>query len=310
MPDDDQQAAAIRHVADTVAPSVVRIGRHGGRGCGVVVADGLVATNAHNLRDRTTLVTFADGRSLQGRATGIDMDGDLSVLAVDTGGVPALPWADDPAELGQPVYAVATLTGGHRVTAGRVSATGRSFRGPRGRLVTGGIEHTAPLARGSSGGPVVDAAGQLVGITTLRLGDGFAIAQPAGADLRARVDDLAEGREPARVVLGVGVAPAHVSRRLRSAVGLDDRPGALVRGVSDGSPAQAAGLQRGDLITAVGDDAVDDPTGLETALAGLRPGDTVTVAVVRGTAELTLTVTFPAADDAPDDTPEDAPTDG
>jgi putative serine protease PepD len=80
--------------------------------------------------------------------------------------------------------------------------------------------------------------------------------------------------------------------------------------VSDGSPAQAAGLQRGDLITAVGDDAVDDPTGLEAALAGLRPGDTVTVAIVRGTAELTLTVTFPAADDTTDDTPEDAPTDG
>ena len=96
------------------------------------MADGLVVTNAHNLRDRTTLVTFADGRSVQGRATGIDVDGDLSVLAVDTGGVPALAWADSPADLGLPVYAVATLPGGRRVTAGRVSAVDRSFRGPRG----------------------------------------------------------------------------------------------------------------------------------------------------------------------------------
>jgi serine protease Do len=267
----DDQQAAIRRVADTVAPSVVRIGRHGGRGCGVVVADGLVVTNAHNLRDRTTLVTFADGRAVQGRATGIDVDGDLSVLAVDTGGVPALAWADSPADLGLPVYAVATLPGGRRVTAGRVSAVDRSFRGPRGRLVTGGIEHTAPLARGSSGGPVVDAAGRLVGITTLRLGDGFAIAQPAGEELRARVDALAEGREPARVVLGVGVAPAHVARRLRAAVGLDERPGAL-----------------------------------EAALAHRQPGDTVAVSIVRGTTDLTLTVTFPAPD-APEDAPSDAP---
>jgi S1-C subfamily serine protease len=302
----DDQQAAIRRVADTVAPSVVRIGRHGGRGCGVVVADGLVVTNAHNLRDRTTLVTFADGRSVQGRATGIDVDGDLSVLAVDTGGVPALAWADSPADLGLPVYAVATLPGGRRVTAGRVSAVDRSFRGPRGRLVTGGIEHTAPLARGSSGGPVVDAAGRLVGITTLRLGDGFAIAQPAGDELRARVDALAEGREPARVVLGVGVAPAHVARRLRAAVGLEERPGALVRGVSDGSPAQAAGIARGDLITAIGDDAVDDPAGLEAALAHRQPGDTVAVSIVRGTTSQTLTVTFPAPE-APSDAPSDAP---
>ena len=304
----DEQQAAVRHVADTVAPSVVRIGRHGGRGCGVVVADGLVATNAHNLRDRTTLVTFPDGRAVQGRATGIDVDGDLTVLAVDTGGAPTLAWSDSPAELGMPVYAVAAVQGGHRVTGGRVSAVDRAFRGPRGRLVTGGIEHTAPLARGSSGGPVVDGAGKLVGITTLRLGDGFSIAQPAGDELRARVDALAEGREPSRVVLGVGVAPAHVARRLRSAVGLDDRPGALVRGVSDGSPAQAAGIARGDLITAVGGDPVDDPTSLEAVLARRHPGDTVEVALVRGTTELTVTVTFPAPG-GPEDAPEDAPTD-
>ena len=312
MSAEDQQATTIRRVADGVSPSVVRIGRHGGRGCGVVVADGLVVTNAHNLRDRTTQVTFADGRAVQARATGIDVDGDLGVLAVDTGGVPAVTWSEGQAELGQAIYAVARISGGHRVTAGTVSAVDRSFRGPRGRLVTGGIEHTAPQARGSSGSPVVDGEGRLVGITTLRLGDGFSIAQPAGPELRARIDSLAEGREPTRVTLGVGVAPPHVARRLRSAVGLAERPGALVRGVSDGSPAQRAGITRGDLIVAIGDDPVDDPAGLEAALARCQPGDTVVVKVVRGADELSLTVVFPAADtptDAPTDAPSDAPTD-
>lgn len=299
MPPADQQAT-IRRIADAVSPSVVRIGRHGGRGCGVVVADGLVVTNAHNLRDRTTQVTFPDGRAVQARATGVDPDGDLTVLAVDTGGSPALAWSDSEPDLGLPVYAVAALAGGRRVTAGAVSSVDRAFRGPRGRLVTGAIEHTAPLARGTSGSPVVDDAGRLVGITTLRLGDGFSIAQPAGPDLRDRIDALAAGREPARVLLGIGVAPAPVARRLRAAVGLPERDGALVRSVADGSPAQRAGIARGDLIVAIGDDDVTDPAGLEAALATRRPGDEVTVRLVRGSDELTVTVAFdpePAPDE-------------
>jgi S1-C subfamily serine protease len=308
MPTADQQAVT-RRVADAVSPSVVRVGRHGGRGCGVVVGEGLVVTNAHNLRDRTTLVTFADGRAVQGRATGIDQDGDLTVLAVDTADVPSLGWSDAAAELGMTVYAVAAIPGGRRVTSGAVSSVDRAFRGPRGRLVTGGIEFTAPLARGSTGGPVVDEQGRLIGITTLRLGDGFAIAQAASAGLRARIDDLAAGREPVRVVLGVGIAPAPVARRLRSAVGLADRDGALVRGVADGSPAADAGIARGDLIVAVGDTPVADPSDLESALAAVHPGDVVTVQLVRGSDELSVTVRFAAepSDAAPSDAePQDA----
>ncbi|MFP3900651.1 MAG: S1C family serine protease [Acidimicrobiia bacterium] len=285
----DDIRGAVQHIAERVAPSVVRIGRHGGRGCGVVVGDGLVLTNAHNLRDRTTLVTFADGREVQGRVTGADPDADLVVLAVDTGDVRALSWAETPAELGSTVFAVASIPGS-RVTVGTVSAVDRSFRGPRGRLVTGGLEHTAPVARGSSGGPIVDAGGRLLGVTTLRLGEGFAVAQPATPALRQRVDDLAAGREPRRRLLGIGIAPAHVARRMRRSVGLPDRPGVLVRAVELGGPADRAGVREGDLITAAGDTEITDVDDLPPAVDRVAPGGTLTLHVVRGTDELDLVV--------------------
>jgi serine protease Do len=288
----DDLPSAVRRVADRVAPSVVRIGRHGGRGCGVVVGDGLVVTNAHNLRDRTTLVTFAGGRAVQSRAAGVDVDSDLVVLSVDTDGAPAIKWSDAPAELGAPVFAVASISDGHRVTVGTVSATERSFRGPRGRMVTGGIEHTAPLARGSSGGPIVDADGRLLGITTLRLGDGFSIAQAAGPSLRERVDALAAGREPQRRLLGIGAAPAHVARRLRQAVGLPPRDGVLVRAVEPGSPAERAGLRRGDLITTAGGTAVAGVDELAAVLDALAADETLALHLVRGTDELDVVVRF------------------
>src|SRR5579884_3653115 len=137
-------------VAEEVGPGVVRIGRGPGRGSGFVVADGAVLTNAHNLRGDETTVTFPDGRREVGPVGGVDADGDLAVVRVDTGGAPVLAWADDEPDVGTPVFAVTTPPGdGTRATFGMVSAVGRAFRGPRGRLISGGLEHTAPLARGS-----------------------------------------------------------------------------------------------------------------------------------------------------------------
>src|SRR5581483_3705852 len=155
-----EQAAG--RAAQAAGPSVVRIGRGRGRGAGVVVGDGVVLTNAHNLRGTETTVTFADGRVV----TAADVDGDLAVLAVDTAGAPVIAWApDSELRLGTPVFALANPAGqGVRVGFGTVSAVGRSFRGPRGRRVTGSVEHTAPLGRGSSGGPLVDVEGRLVGV--------------------------------------------------------------------------------------------------------------------------------------------------
>src|SRR4029078_4852160 len=104
--------------------------------------------------------------------------------------------------------ASASHGGGTRVTFGMVSAIARAFRGPGGRRIDGSVEHTAPLARGSSGGALLDATAKLVGINTNRIGEGFYLALPADAALRSRVDALARGEAPGRPRLGVGVAPA------------------------------------------------------------------------------------------------------
>jgi S1-C subfamily serine protease len=282
-------SAAARAVAARVAPSVVAIGRNG-RGAGIVLAPGQVLTNAHNLRDRTTQVTFADGRAVQATVAGIDVDGDLAVLTVDTGGAAPLAWRSDPVEAGDVVFAAAPNGRGVRVTLGLVTTTGRPFRGPRGRRIDGSIEHSAPVARGSSGGPLVDPDGALVGLNTHRLGDGFTLALPADADLRRRVDELARGEAPDRRRLGVAIASSAVTRRLRRAVGLPDRAGLLVRGVEDDSPAARAGIQEGDLLVAA--DGVDI-TDTDTLFAALdRAGDTIELVVVRGAEERTVSVSF------------------
>src|SRR5487761_1679212 len=225
----DELSQAIRSAADTVGPAVVGINRHGS---GVVVADGFVVTNAHNLRGPDAAVTFADGRTEIGRAAGVDVDGDLSVIAIGTTGITPVSWAEKNPEIGQPVVATSNPRGrGVRVTIGTVSSTGRGFRGPRGRRIPGSIEHTAPLARGSSGGPVLDLEGRGVGINTHRVEEGFYLALAVSAELRARIDGLSKGEVPRRRRLGAAIAPAGATKHLREAAGLPEVDGLLVRGI-------------------------------------------------------------------------------
>jgi len=287
----------VRAVGDKVGPSVVRIGRGWGRGNGVVIADGFVLTNAHNLRGREATVTFADGSTATGAVAGADIEGDLAVLRVDTGKTPAVSW--QPATTVEPnsvVFAVA-LTGdaGRRVTFGTVTATGREFRGPRGWRITGSVEHTVPLGRGSSGSPIVDADGRFLGLNTNRLGDGFYLALPADDTLKTRVDALVRGESPARLRLGVGLAPARAARAMRRAVGLPERDGLLVRVVEDDSPADGAGLRQGDLLVEAGGRALTTAEDLHSVLEGLGTDDALVLKVVRGTDELDVRVSFTAA---------------
>src|ERR671916_198376 len=153
---------AIAAVAQRVGPSVVGLGRGWGHGSGVVIGEGRVLTNAHNLRRDQVTVVFAGGRRATGDVAAADPDLDLAVVEVDTGDAPAVTWepGDAPA-IGAPVLAVANPGGrGLRGTPGLVSSEGRSFRGPRGRRIGGADEHTPPPPPGPAGGPLVDGEGR------------------------------------------------------------------------------------------------------------------------------------------------------
>ena len=287
----DEITAAVRTASTAAGPSVVSIGRHG-RGTGFVVGPNRVLTNAHNLRDRTTEVRFADGRTAQGAVTGSDVDGDLVVLDVDTGAVAPLDWSAATVDPGALVVAVTAGRHRRRAAWGQVTGTASSFTGPRGRPIHGALEHTAPAGAGSSGAPVLDRDGKVVGVNTHRLEYGFYLARTVDAALRTAIDEMAAGKRFERVRLGVALAPPEVATRLRRSVGLDARDGLLVRGVVDDSPAAAAGIGEGDLLVKAGERDLRVPDDLFAALAGVEAGGQLAIALVRGAEELTVTVTF------------------
>jgi serine protease Do len=289
---------SVQAAAERTGPAVVGLGRGWGVGSGVVIAPGRVLTNAHNLRHDETTVTFHDGRRESGRVTGSDSDLDIAVIDVDTAEIEPVSWGGEDSSGGQPAIGRAVLAlanpGGRglRVTPGFVSSSARSFRGPRGRRIAGAIEHTAPLPRGSSGGPLVDTAGRLLGINSVRVDGGLILAIPADAALRERVEALGRGEAPQRVRLGVAIAPPRVARRLRRAVGLTERDGLLVRAVEEGSPAERAGVERGDLIVAAGGREVDGVDVLYEVLDGARTEGRLELSIVRGSDERQVSVTF------------------
>ncbi len=290
---------ALATVSAAASAATVSIGRDG-RGSGVVVADGIVLTNAHALRARTTQVRFADGRTVQAEVRGTDTDGDLITLAVDTAGIAPLPWADAD---GAPAagHLVVAAHGDGSVAVAGIAATGRTFPGPRGRSITNAIEHTASLARGASGGPLVDLDGKLIGINTNRTDAGYQAIAVSNA-VRARIDALVSGRSFHRKQLGVALAPASTTAAVRKAAGLPEVTGLLVRGVSDGSPAARAGLAEGDVIVSGGGVATPSLDALANALD--TPNDTIEFVVVRGVEERTVSVNFVVADTASSSEPD------
>src|SRR4051812_40759592 len=289
----EEVTSVVRDTAASVGPSVVGLGRGWGRGSGVVIAAGSVLTTAHNLRGDEVTVTFADGRRAPGTVAGVDAEGDVAVVSVDTGDAPLIAWGEpDELDFGAVVVALANPGGrGLRATLGLVSSVGSRLRGPRGRRIRGTIEHSAPLPRGSSGGPLVDTSGALLGLNAVRMEGGLIVALPADSALRARVEGLARGEAPERPRLGVAIAPAHVARRLRGAVGLPERDGLLVRWVEAGGAAESAGIEKGDLIVAAAGAPLARIDDLQTALEAAA-GSPLPLTIVRGTEEREVAVSL------------------
>jgi serine protease Do len=280
--------ATIGQVAGERGPATVGVGRGWRFGSGTVIARDRVLAAAHHVRSEEIAVTFAEDRTETAELVGIDRDLGVALLEVDTGEVEPLAWTPADAEvgIGTAVLALANPGGrGLRATLGFVAAPARSFRGPRGRQISGALEHTATLPRGSAGGPLLDVEGRLLGINALRLEGGLIVALGPGSGVREAAERLARGEGSGRPFLGVAVAPAHVARRMLRAVGLPERDGLLVRGVEDSSPAARAGLAPGDLIVGAAGEEIDGIDALHRALDVAVANGGLTLTVVRGADE-------------------------
>jgi serine protease Do len=275
-------------LAGAVGQAVIGLQSGSRGGSGVIVAPGVAVTLARNIRRDELTVRLGD-REIAAQVIGTDPTVDLAVLKLAGSDLPeAAAWATgEGVTFGSEVYAVANPAGrGLRVTAGAVSSAPSALRGPSGRLIEGAIEHTAPLPRGSGGSPLVDSDGRILGLNAIRRDEGLIVAWPA-AVLRERATALASGGATAPPRLGVALVSARQTRRLRAAVGLEPVDGLLVRGVEPGSPADRAGILRGDVIVAVNEAPVADADPLYAALDDAS-GHDLALKVVRGSEELTL----------------------
>jgi serine protease Do len=284
----------VKRLAQQLGGSVVGLGSGARGGSGVVIDTDRVLTLARNLHAPAVEVRFAGERRADGEVLGTDWDVDLAVVGVSTQDAQPVAWAPDGAELviGSPVVALGDPAGrGLRVTAGALSAKPRPVRGPRGRLIDGVLEHTAPLPRGAGGGPLVDPEGRLLGLNAVRQRGGLLLAWP-GSALRERARALLTGQAAAPRRLGVVLAPPRLARRLRASVGLPEQDGLLVQAVDDASAAQSAGLLRGDLIVEAGGHPVRSVDDLYAAVDAAGASQPLPLSVLRGTDQRELSVSF------------------
>lgn len=264
-------------------PGVPR--RSEGAGSGFIVdPDGYIVTNHHVVSDAEEIVvTLADGRQLDARIVGDDPQMDLALLEVDAGEpLPHVEFGDsDAVRVGEWVLAIGNPFGlGGSASAGIVSARGRDIRsGPYDDY----LQIDAPINRGNSGGPVFNARGEVIGVSTAivspnggSVGIGFAI--PSN-HVTAVVEQLKETGSVERGWLGVALQDLDAS--LAASLDLRSADGALVAEVVAGSPAEAAGFETGDVVTRFGGEDIDSVRDLTFTVARHRPGEAVTVEVIR-----------------------------
>jgi S1-C subfamily serine protease len=268
----------------------------GGAGSGVVVTpDGYVLTNEHVVQNaQDARVAFVDGRSVPAVVVGRDPATDLAVLRAQAG---ALPYARlstaQPLRVGQLVVAVGNPFGFEStVSAGVVSALGRSLRSRHGRLIEGVVQHTAALNPGNSGGPLVDSRGRVVGVNTaiIAMAQGIGFAVPAGTAQWVLTEILTQGRVR-RAYLGVSVRDRALDTRLVRALDLPvTRAVEIVTRDAQGPAAQAE-LHSGDLIVAVNDSPVNGIDALHLQLSRCPVGKPITLQVIRRMQRLTIELT-------------------
>jgi S1-C subfamily serine protease len=272
----DAYSKAVIATVEAVGPSVVRIHpMHGGRqgvGSGVVLSpDGLILTNSHVAHGASAIeVVLSDGRKLSARPIGDDPYTDLALLRVEQSvGLPAARLGDSKKlKRGQLVVAIGNPLGFEAtVTAGVVSALGRSLRGDSGRLIEDLIQTDAALNSGNSGGPLVSTAGEVVGINTAVIagaqGICFAVASNTAAFVMAEL--LRHGRVR-RGYVGLAAQQTAIPRRLALAAGLEQDMGAIIAGLEPSGPAAQGGLREGDVVVGVGDRVI---TGVDDLLRAL-----------------------------------------
>ena len=279
-----------------------------GLGSGVIIStDGYILTNNHVIStdsgeaaDEIT-VQLNDRSELPAEVIGRDERTDVALLKIDAEGLPYINFGDsEQLRVGDVVFAIGNPLGvGQTVTMGIVSAKGRSNLGLLGQQgYENFIQTDAAINRGNSGGALVDAAGRLVGINSAilsrtggNIGIGFAIPSQMARDVALNLLTYGEVR---RGYLGVSIRD--LTADLMESFGLESINGALVENVENGSPADRAGMRRGDVIVSVEGEPVDTVAELRFSIAGVRPGNTVPVEVIRGGAVLALDVTVGSLD--------------
>lgn len=287
----DAYSKAVTSVADAVGPAVVAIqvedlqGRRGGGSGFVFTKDGHILTNSHVVHGAADIeVALADGRRFQAARIGEDPHTDLAVLRVLAPDLVSAPLGDSAAlKVGQLVVAIGSPFGFQwTVTAGVVSALGRSLRSGSGRLIDGIIQTDAALNPGNSGGPLVDSRGSVIGVNTAIIlpAQGICFAIPAGT-ARWVADRLMRDGVIRRSVIGVAGQTVELPRRLVLQHGLPKPHAVLVAGLEPGGPAENAGLREGDLILSFGEAPVSGIDDLHRALTEEAAGKSVTVTVLR-----------------------------
>jgi serine protease Do len=304
----------VHQITQAVGPSVVSVQTRSlglgaflqavpqeGAGSGFVLSsDGLIVTNNHVVSGATAItVTLADGRKLDARILGRDANSDLAVLKVDATGLPAVKIGrSDALVVGDEVVAIGNalaLDGGPTVTQGIISALDRTISagdqrgaGQNSETLRHLLQTDAAINPGNSGGPLLNAAGEVVGINTAVAGDaqniGFAVAIDKALPI---IDTLKTGQTPEQPFLGLSTVS--LSPAIQRQLGLGISKGAVVANVTPGSGAELAGLAEGDVITKMAGHDIESADDVSTTVADHKPGDEVEITVVRGGSTLTVT---------------------